>query len=320
MQTHFGAADFPTSTTGLVLTSGSFDGVHHGHQKILQRLREACPEGLQTAVLTFDPHPREILKPESAPPLLTTLPEKAELLETLGINHLVVLRFDKSLAQTPSEVFIQETLLQRLNTQLLVMGYDHKFGRNREGSFEFMKANEEKLGLKVEEIPRQDVDAVTVSSTKIRQALLQGELNAANRYLGYNYRLRGPVVRGNQLGRTLGFPTANVQPPDPRKLLPRDGIYAVEVLYEGKCYGGMLSIGLRPTVGDNLARTFEVNIFDFNEDIYEKEITLCLVKFLRVEEKYDSLEKLTTQLREDERQSKMALNYSGVKKILPSIA
>jgi len=314
METHFGANDFPTSKAGLVLTSGSFDGVHLGHQKILQRLREACPKGLQTAVLTFDPHPREILQPQSAPPLLTTLPEKVELLSALGIDHLVVLHFDKSLAQTPSETFIRQTLRQQLNTQLLVMGYDHKFGKNREGSFEFIKANEEKFSLKVEEIPRQDVDAVTVSSTKIRQALQHGELETANRYLGYSYRLRGKVVRGNQIGRTLGYPTANVQPPDKRKLLPQDGIYAVEVLYGGKRYGGMLSIGLRPTLGEDLARTFEVNIFDFNEGIYDKEITLCLVKFLRPEKKYDSLESLKEQLREDEHQSKKALNYSGVKK------
>lgn len=292
-----------------VVTSGTFDGVHIGHQKILARLSEvAKQEQGESVVITFWPHPRLVLFPDQQDlRLLSTLDEKAELLEKYHIDHLVVLKFDKAFAATSSHDFIQQILVEKLGTQKLVIGYDHRFGRNREGSFEYLKEHSAQFGFGVEEIPRQDIDHVGVSSTKIRKALQLGDVTTANNYLGSEYMLTGKVVKGLQLGREIGYPTANIEVDETFKLIPEDGIYAVRIKVKGQLYNGMLYIGVRPTLGNELRRTIEVNIFDFDQDIYEENVRLYFVQHLRGDEKFDDLEGLKKQLARDKEDALKAL-------------
>lgn len=292
-----------------IVTSGSFDGVHRGHQTILRRLTQLKKQhpDCQTAVITFEPHPRKVLKPDSRVRLLATLREKKQLLRQQGIDLLLVIPFTKAFSRTTSQDFIQDILIDRLNTRHLVIGYDHRFGHNREGSFDYLRAHQADYPFTIEEIPRQEIDEVGISSTKIRQALREGRPEEANRYLGYTYALTGKVVKGEQIGRTIGFPTANIKPDHPDKLIPADGIYAVRVKHRQTIYQGMLSIGVRPTIGEDLHRTIEVNLFDFDQQIYDEALTLYFVAYLRGEESYDGLEALKAQLREDKRNSLDAL-------------
>lgn len=292
-----------------IVTSGSFDGVHRGHQTILRRLNELKKQqpDCQTAVITFEPHPRKVLKPDTRVWLLSTLREKKELLRQQGVDHLLVIPFTKDFSRTTSQEFIQDILIDRLNTRYLIIGYDHRFGHNREGSFAYLKAHQTDYPFTIEEIPRQEIDDLGVSSTKIREALREGRPEEANRYLGYTYTLTGKVVKGQQIGRTIGFPTANLHPEHPDKLVPADGIYAVRVTHQGTTYGGMLSIGVRPTIGEGLQRTIEVNIFDFEKQIYDQDLSLHFVAYLRGEESYDGLETLRQQLARDKVASLRAL-------------
>ncbi len=284
-----------------IVTSGSFDGVHLGHQTILHRLTELKRQhtGCQTVVITFYPHPRQVLKPDQKTLLLSSFAEKVALLDEQGIDHLVVIPFTKEFSRTTSQEFIQEILIDKLDTQHLVIGYDHRFGHNREGGFDYLQANQDQYPFRIEEIPRQEIDESGISSTKIREALANGQPEVSNRYLGHNYAITGKVIRGQQIGRTMGYPTANLEVFEENKLIPTDGIYAVWVIHEGKRYGGMLSIGIRPTIGEKLSRTIEVNIFDFKKDIYGDSLTLEFVAYLRPEEKYDGLKELTEQLGRD---------------------
>jgi len=310
MKIYYGLDDFQTLDYAVV-TSGTFDGVHFGHQKILQQVVSATKAqssyGAESVLLTYHPHPRLVLFPDQKDlKLLTTLEEKIELVAKFGIDHFVVIPFDKNFAAQTSKDFIENVLVQKINTKQLIIGYDHKFGKNREGSFEYLKANEGLFGFTVQEIPKQDIDDIGVSSTKIRQALENGQVDLANTYLTYTYSLTGKVVRGNQIGRTIGFPTANIQPPS-HKLVPAEGIYAVRVQIEEQIYNAMLYIGRRTTLGEDLARTVEVNIFDFNQNIYEKYLTLYFVKKLRGEEKFPSLEAMQAQLAIDKQNTLVAL-------------
>jgi riboflavin kinase/FMN adenylyltransferase len=310
MKIYYGLDDFQTLDYAVV-TSGTFDGVHFGHQKILQQVvsetKAQSSHGAESVLLTYHPHPRLVLFPDQKDlKLLTTLEEKIELVAKFGIDHFVVIPFDKNFAAQTSKDFIENVLVRKINTKQLIIGYDHKFGKNREGSFEYLKANERLFGFTVQEIPKQDIDDIAVSSTKIRQALENGQVDLANTYLTYTYSLTGKVVRGNQIGRTIGFPTANIQPP-PHKLVPAEGIYAVRVRIEEQTYNAMLYIGRRTTLGEDLARTVEVNIFDFNQDIYEKELTIFFVEKLRGEEKFPSLEAMQAQLAIDKQKTLVAL-------------
>ncbi len=264
MQIHYGLDNFQKLERAIV-TSGTFDGVHIGHQKILKRLTQVAEmENGESVVLTFWPHPRLVLFPEQADlKLLSDLDEKAVLLEKFGIDHLVVIKFDKEFSKTTSQEFIHDILIEKIGTHRLVIGYDHKFGRNREGGFDYLKENSAQFGFEVEEIPRQDIDDVGVSSTKIRKALLKGEVETANSYLGSEYMLTGTVVKGKQIGRTIGYPTANVAVSNPNKLIPENGIYAIRAEVRGKLHNGMLYIGTRPTLGDKLEQSIEANLFDF---------------------------------------------------------
>ena len=284
-----------------VVTSGTFDGVHVGHQKILARLNEiAKANDGESVVITFWPHPRLVLHPEETDlKLLNTFEEKAELLKEHGVQHLIRIPFTKEFSQLSSEEFISRILVHTIGTKKLVIGYDHHFGKNREGSFEQLKLNGPKYGFEVEEIPRQEVDHIAVSSTIIRKALEQGEIETATPLLGKAYSLTGRVVPGDKLGRILGFPTANIEIDTKFKLIPSDGIYVVTVLHEHSNYEAMMYIGNRPTVNGS-KRNIEVNIFDFNKDIYGESLTIYFHKLLRSDSKFHDLEELKHQLQQDQ--------------------
>ena len=309
MNVHHGI-DTLTPLPHAVVTSGTFDGVHRGHQKILTRLTEvARANGGQSVVLTYWPHPRTVVSNDSQNlRLLSTLDEKIELLAQAGVDHLVVIPFTRSFSQLTSEEFIQRILIEKIGTKKLVIGYDHRFGRDREGGFDYIQAHQAEYGFSVEEIPRQDIEAVGVSSSKIRTALAEGNVRAAKLFLGRAYKLTGTVVKGRQLGRTIGYPTANLQVDDPAKLIPANGVYAVEVRHNGQqlgvpMLGGMTNIGFRPTVaGEN--QTVETYIFDrsagFDRDIYGEHLTLRFREFIRPEQKFSGLPALMEQLKNDE--------------------
>ena len=298
-----------------VVTSGTFDGVHVGHQRILARLREvAQASGGPSVVITYWPHPRLVLGPPPSHPelldlqLLNTLDERITKLAERGVDYLLIVPFTREFAQWTSEEYIQNLLIKTLGTKQLVIGYDHRFGKNREGGFDYLSQNANRYGLTVEEIPREDVDAVGVSSTRIRQALRQGDIATANRYLGYYYPLTGVVVHGQKLGRTIGYPTANLAITEPLKLVPALGIYAVwATTAAGTRHQAMLSIGVRPTIGTDLAQTIEVNLLDFSGDLYDQLLTLEFVAWLRGEEKYNGLDALTAQLALDAQNTRAAL-------------
>ncbi|WP_288429514.1 bifunctional riboflavin kinase/FAD synthetase [uncultured Spirosoma sp.] len=284
-----------------VVTSGTFDGVHRGHQTILARLTEvARASGGESVLITYWPHPRTVLSNDSMDlKLLTTLDEKIDLLEQAGVDHLVVIPFTRAFSELSSAEYIRQVLIDKIGTRKLVIGYDHRFGRDREGGFDYIQAHQNEYGFGVEEIPRQDIEAVGVSSSRIRAALDAGQIDIANRLLGRPYSLSGTVVKGRQLGRTIGFPTANLQIDDPVKLIPANGVYAVDVLYAGQKFSGMLNIGFRPTVAGT-HQTIETYIFDFDKDIYGEHLTLQFRAFLRPEQKFDGLSALVSQLKQDE--------------------
>lgn len=291
-----------------VVTSGTFDGVHLGHQKILNRIRQIADEiHGETVLVTFWPHPRLILHPEEHNlRLLTTFEEKTKLLRKMGIDHLLTIPFTKEFSELTSEQFIQNILIDKIQTRKLVIGYDHRFGKNREGSFDYLKANVDKYSFELEEISREDVDNVGVSSTKIRKALEEGNVAIANEYLGRDYDLNGIIIKGQQLGRSIGFPTANVHITHDYKLIPRDGAYAVKVKIEGKALNGMLNIGNRPTV-NGTTQTIEVHLFDFNDDLYDKRICVYFKSYLRPEIRFSGLDSLQDQLEKDKAEAKRIL-------------
>ena len=298
-----------------VVTSGTFDGVHLGHQRILDRLREvAKASGGPAVVITYWPHPRLVLGPPPSHPellelqLLNTLEERIDRLAGFGVDYLLIVPFTKEFAQWTSEDYIQNLLLKTVGAKQLVIGYDHRFGKNREGGFDYLRQNADRYGFTVEEIPREDVDAVGVSSTRIRQALRKGDIATANRYLGYHYPLTGLVVHGQKLGRTIGYPTANLSISEPLKLVPARGIYAVwATTAAGIRHQAMLSIGVRPTIGAELTQTIEVNLLSFSGDLYGQLLTLEFVAWLRAEEKYDGLAALQAQLARDAMNTRAAL-------------
>ncbi|RSK24346.1 bifunctional riboflavin kinase/FAD synthetase [Hymenobacter metallilatus] len=298
-----------------VVTSGTFDGVHVGHQQILRRLQEtARHSGGASVVITYWPHPRLVLGPplsHSEPlnlHLLNTLEERSARLTEFGVDYLLVIPFTREFAGWTSEEYIQQILLRTVGTRKLVIGYDHRFGKNREGGFDYLSQHADRYGMMVEEIPREDVDAVGVSSTRIRRALEAGDVATANRHLGYQYPLTGVVVKGRQLGRTIGWPTANIECPEPLKLIPARGVYAVmATTAAGTRHAAMLNIGVRPTVGGNLAQTVEAHLLDFDGDLYDQPLTVQFVARLRDEQKFDGLDALKAQLALDAEAARLAL-------------
>ena len=285
---------------GAVVTQGTFDGVHVGHQKILSRLREmADSKGKETVLITFFPHPRMVLYPDDTSlKLLHTPEEKIEKMTESGIDHLLMVPFTREFSRLSSMQFIRDIIVNTIGAGTLVIGYDHRFGKNREGSLEDLREYAAMYGFEVEEIAARDVDEVHVSSTKIRDALTEGKVGLASRYLGYPYAVRGKVIRGHAVGRELGYPTANISVEEAYKLIPADGIYAVKVKSGEKKYGGMASIGFAPTF-EGRKHAIEVNIFDFEEDIYGHTLSVEFIERIRAEEKFNSREALVEQLRQD---------------------
>lgn len=299
MKIHRGIENIP-HIPNAVVTTGTFDGVHPGHRTILRRLKKTAEEtGGESVLVTFYPHPRTVINPDyTGLKLLNTQQEKERLLALTGLDHLIVIHFTEAFSQITAEEYIRDILVGRIGMKKLVIGYDHRFGRGRGGSFRELREMAPGFGFDVEEIPALEIDGMAVSSTKIRQALAAGEVDDAAEKLGYLYPLSGTVIEGDKLGRTLGFPTANLSPADPLKLIPCDGIYAVDVAAAGKKYHGMLHIGPRRTLNDPSHR-IEVNLLHFSGDLYGQEITLFFVMRLRAEMKFDNLRDLTIQMEND---------------------
>lgn len=288
-----------------VVTTGTFDGVHVGHKQIIGRLKEiAAKQRGETVLLTFHPHPRLVLYPDDNElRLINTMDEKIALLEKAGIDHLIIHPFTKEFSRLSSIEFVRDILVNKIGTSRLVIGYNHHFGRNREGSFEHLMEYGPVYGFEVEEISAHDVDQVNVSSTKIREALQQGDVATASRYLDYSYSLTGEVVHGDKVGRSIGYPTANLSVPESFKLIPADGVYAVRVNVAGEFYKGMLNIGHRPTLSEAQKKTIEVHLIQFEGDLYGQQLTVELKARLRGEKKFENMESLQKQLDIDRNKS-----------------
>ena len=304
MQVHSLSQPLPAFRNAVV-TIGTFDGVHRGHRLILDRMRSVAEEvGGETVIITFDPHPRNIVGMRSDPqPLLTTMPERINLLAKIGIDHLVIVPFTPAFAAMDPRDYVQDFLVARFHPHTLIIGYDHRFGRQREGDYHLLESLSETYGFQVRELDAQILRDAAISSTRIREALMQGRPEEATEQLGYPYFFSGLVRHGDKRGRTIGFPTANLKPDDPAKLLPADGVYAVRISLseaDGDAYTktGMMNIGLRPTV-DGTRHLAEVNIFDFNEDIYGRVLTVQVISRIREERKFSGLEALQSQLSND---------------------
>ena len=296
-----------TSEKPTVITIGTFDGVHLGHQKIIKRVVEtAHKNGLLATVFTFFPHPRMIVQHDQQLKLIHTLAEKKQFLQSLGVDLLIVQPFDEAFANLSAEAFVSELLVKHLRAEKVIIGYDHHFGKNRTANIDNMRLFGEQYGFSVEEIPVQEVDEVSVSSTKIRQALNEGRVEIAEHYLGVPYSFIGKVVHGLKLGRTIGFPTANLQVEASYKLIPKDGVYVVYSLIEGRKVYGMMSIGKNPTIQGKGA-SIEVYFFDFNQDLYGQDLTIYFVKYLREERKFSSVSLLKKQIQDDETAARKAI-------------
>ena len=289
-----------TSQEKTFVTIGTFDGVHFGHQKIIEKLvLEAKKEGKKSVVLTFFPHPRMVLQKEASIELINTIEERAKLLEKTGLDYLIIHPFSKEFSRTTALEFVRDFLVNQLNISKLIIGYDHHFGKNREGNIKQLTEYSQLYDFIVEEIPAQDIDDVSVSSTKIRRALHAGNLKTANNYLGYNFMINGVVVNGKQLGGKIGYPTANIDVKESYKLIPKTGVYVVKSEIDNETIYGMMNIGNRPTL-DGKHQTIEVHFFDFNKDLYHQSLTVELIYFLRDEHKFDSIDSLIHQLKIDE--------------------
>tara|TARA_R110002111_G_scaffold249328_1_gene313197 strand:+ start:6233 stop:7141 length:909 start_codon:yes stop_codon:yes gene_type:complete len=288
-----------TSNLAKVTTIGTFDGIHIGHQKILKQVVQlAEAKGYIPVVLTLFPHPRMVLQKDDSIKLLNTIEERIELLKTFGIKEVIVKKFTKEFANLSAQDYVKQILVDELNTKQIVIGYDHHFGKNRSANITDLKEFAKLYDFKVEEISAQDIKDVTVSSTKIRTALNQGEVDLANSYLGYNFFITGTVIKGKGLGRTINFPTANINITATYKLIPSDGVYVVKSKIEDRTVFGMMNIGTNPTVNGK-TRSIEVHFFNFNKDIYNSELKIEFLKRLRSEEKFKNLEALKTQLKKD---------------------
>ena len=321
MKVYFSIDSIPAFTKAVV-TIGTFDGVHTGHKSILEQLkREAARIGGETVIITFHPHPRKVIV--SGQPriqLINTIDEKIELLHKNGIDHLVVVPFTDAFAQQSPQDYIQQFLVEKFHPHTVIIGYDHRFGKDRKGDYKLLEEYSQRLGFNLMEIPAHVINDNTVSSTRIREAILKGNTDVANTLLGYDFFFEGTVVDGNKLGRTLGYPTANLRIENEEKLIPGNGIYAVqtEIVNRQSAIGnrqsailnGMMSIGIRPTIGGT-DRVIEVNIFDFNQDIYGTTLRVYIKKYLRSEVKFNGLEALIEQLAKDKEDTLKVLGLTS---------
>lgn len=282
-----------------VVTIGTFDGVHLGHQKIIAQITAAAKnKDCDSLVLTFFPHPRMVLQEGTEMKQLNTMAEKTALLEQLGVDHLIIHPFDKAFSRMTAEEFVKEVLVETFQLKKIIIGYDHRFGRNRTADINDLISFGEIYGFEVAQISAEELNDVSISSTKIRTALNEGNIELANNYLGYPYAITGEVVKGQQLGRTIGYPTANISVKEDYKLIPQNGVYVVQSTIQGETIYGMMNIGNRPTV-NGTSQTIEVHFLDFNQDLYNQTISVSLLKRLRSEQKFPSLDALKTQLLHD---------------------
>ncbi len=285
-----------------VVTIGTFDGVHIGHQKILKKLNnEASTINGESILFTFYPHPRMVVFPESHNlKLIQTIDEKIESLSQYGLDNVIIYPFTKDFSRLTAFEFVRDILVNKLKVKKLVIGYDHQFGRNREGNIEFLRESAEMFDFEVIEISAQEIDEVNVSSTKIRNSILDGNIDRSNDFLGRPFRVTGKVVKGNRLGRELGFPTLNLQLSNNHKILPADGVYAVEIILMNEVYKGMMNIGNNPTISEISEKKYEVHVFDFGSDVYGEQVVILFHQFIRKEKTFDNLEELKSQIRKDE--------------------
>lgn len=295
-----------------VITIGTFDGVHKGHQKLIERINVLAKQNQgESIIITFHPHPRIVINPEDKTlRLLNTIEEKIFLLEKYGVDNLVIVPFSRNFSEQSAEDYIENFLVKNFHPKNIVIGYDHKFGKDRIGDFHLLEKMKARFGYTMEEISKETLDDIAISSTKIRNALQSGEISLANELLGHNYTLTGTVVRGLQNGRKLGFPTANIQVSDEFKLVPKTGIYAVKVTdatSSNYVHNGMLSIGYNPTF-EGKEQTIEVNILDFDKDIYGNTLTLEFIQYLRDEKKFNSIEALIAEIKNDEQKTRAIFN------------
>jgi riboflavin kinase/FMN adenylyltransferase len=279
-----------------IVTIGIFDGVHLGHSKILNRITQSALDfNCDSIVLTFFPHPRMILDDKSEIKLLNTINEKVFLIEKTGLSNLIIHPFNKAFSELSAEEFVEKILVEKLNIQKIIIGHDHRFGKNRNANIDDLIHFGKKYNFEVEQISAEEINEVSISSTKIRNALSEGNIDLATEYLGYNYLLTGIVSKGKQLGRTIGYPTANIQIKEDYKLLPKNGVYIVKSTIKNKTVFGMMNIGVRPTV-NGVTQTIEIHFFNYNDDLYEQEIVVSILKRIRNEQKFESLDALKDQL------------------------
>jgi riboflavin kinase/FMN adenylyltransferase len=298
LQIHHNISKLPAFHNAVV-TIGTFDGVHTGHKHILNQLKaEAERISGETVIITFHPHPRKIVSHTHEVQLLNTLEEKIEILSKEKIDHLVVVPFTEAFAEQTAESYIRNFLVKNINPHTIIIGYDHRFGKVRAGDYLMLEIYAPEMGFIVKEIPEKVLNEIAVSSTRIRKAIREGDIESANALLGYDYFFEAKVVEGNQLGRTIGYPTANLHVENPEKLIPGNGVYAAEIKIEEQLFKGMMNIGFRPTV-DGSKMVIEVNIFDFNRDIYHTGVKVYVKYFLRPEQKFNGLDALKAQLERD---------------------
>ena len=297
--TSFNNIDEFNSTDYTILTIGTFDGVHLGHQKVLERLtKEAKNNNLKSTVLTFFPHPRTVLNPNKPLKLINSVNERTDLLSKSKIDNLIIHPFDKSFSELDPEKYVLEILVKKLKAKIILIGYDHKFGKNRTADINDLKMYGEKYGFKVIEIKAEEISNIAISSTKIRKAISEGDISTAKEYLGYDVSLSGKIVHGKSIGRTIGFPTANVEVSEGYKLLPKNGVYLIESIINKKQVFGMMNIGVKPTLIES-SKTIEINFFDFEGNLYDRNIRVDIKQFIRDEIKFDSLELLKSQIQKD---------------------
>ena len=284
-----------------VVTIGTFDGVHIGHQKIIERLvKTAKKDKLKSVVLTFFPHPRMVLQKDADIKLINTIDERCSILKQRGLDILVIKKFTKDFSRLTAEAFVEDILVKQLHAKKIIIGYDHHFGRNRSANIEDLKVFGKKYDFEVEEISAQDIDAVSVSSTKIRKALEQGDIKTANSYLGAPFTLSGKVIKGKGLGNTIHFPTANLDIEESYKLIPKQGVYIVKTSFKNETLFGMMNIGVNPTISSNNKQSIEIHFFNFNQSIYNEFLNIEILERIRDEQKFDSIETLKSQLQKDQ--------------------
>lgn len=300
MQTHQGIQHLP-NFNNTVLTIGTYDGVHFGHQQIIKRLNDIAKDiNGESVLLTFDPHPRLILHPDDETlKLISTIDEKEELLASFGLNHMVIAEFSKDFASIDAEEYVEKILINNFHPKKIVIGYDHRFGKDRKGDINLLRKLTDKYNYEVEEISAQTLDELKVSSTKVRNYLLEGKIKDANLLLAHPFTIKGKVVHGDKIGRILGFPTANIDISNQHKLIPASGVYAVYIKIDNELYKGALSIGYRETVFDNSKLTIEVFILDFDGNLYNKNLDIIFVDYLRPQIKYDNWDLLKVQIEKD---------------------